>query len=302
MTRSLSVALVVVCFSVARSDDKPSAVDRLQAATQQLAGSEVKLAYKFSPGEIFRTKVTHLATVDTKVKGVQQVVKTRSISGKAWKIEKVDSQGNITLVHFVEWVDMWNSVSDRPEVKYDSRTDKLAPPGYENVSLSIGQPLAAITISPAGRIIARKDARPQFNPGISDLTVPLPEQAVKLGGKWHVTEEVKLQDEEKRIKVVQVRHQYTLDDVQTGVATINVATQVLTPIDDPKFESQLVQRMQRGTIKFDLEAGRMISRQMDLDETVLGFSGSDSSMQYVARYSEEQLKDEVAARSPTTKK
>lgn len=283
MIRSLSIVLPLLLASLA-------------------AGEEFKLVYKLKAGEAIRTKITHLATVDTNVKGVNQVVKTRSVSCKSWQIEKVDAQGNATLSHSVEWVDLWNKVSDRPEIKFDSRLDKNAPPGYEHVSLSIGQPLATITINAAGRITARKDMQPMFNPGIGDLTVPLPEQAIKVGGKWHVDEEVKLQDEQRRVKEVKVRHQYTLDKVETGVATISVATQSLNPINDPKFEAQLIQRMQKGTIRFDIDAGRVLSRQMDLDETVIGFSGADSNMHYVARYSEEPLEEEVAAKGkPQTK-
>lgn len=262
---------------------------------------EYKLVYKLKAGETIRNKITHLATVDTNVKGVNQVVKTRSVSCKTWQIEKVDAKGNVTLTHAVEWVDLWNKVSDRPEIKYDSRVDEKAPPGYEHVSLSIGQPLATITINAAGRITSRKDTQPTFNPGIGDLTVPLSEQAIKIGGKWHVDEEVKLQDAERRVKEVKVRHQYTLDKVETGVATIYVATQPLTPINDPKFEAQLIQRMQKGTIRFDIDAGRVLSRQMDLDETVIGFSGPDSNMHYVARYTEEPLAEEVATKPKTGK-
>ena len=238
--------------------ETPSAVEQLKAVAEKLAGGEVRLAYKFKPGEVFRTKITHLATVDTKVNGVSQVVKTRSVSGKTWQIEKVDEQGNITFTHTVEWVDLWNKVSDRPEVKYDSRGDQAPPPGYENVTQSIGKPLATITMNPAGQVVSRTDARKTFNPGIGDLAVPLPPKAIKIGGKWHLDEEVKLSDEQRRVKVIQVRHQYVLDKVETGVATISVATQSLTPVDDPKFEAQLVQRMQKGTIRFDIDAGRIL--------------------------------------------
>jgi len=266
------------------------------------AAQEHKLVYKLKAGETVRTKVTHQAIVDTKVKGTDQRVQTRSVSAKVWKVEKVDAKGNVTFTHALDWVDLWNKMDDRAEVKYDSRTDETAPRGYENVSLSIGQPLATITINAAGRIVERKDTRPVFNPGIGDLTVPLPEKPIKVGGGWHVDEEVKLQDEQKRVKAVQFRHQYVLDKVETGVATISVNTQTLTPIDDPKFEAQLIQRMQKGAIRFDIDAGRVLSRQMDLDETVLGFSGADSSMHYVAQYTEEPLAEDVAARPKTSKK
>jgi hypothetical protein len=265
------------------------------------AADEVQLAYKLKAGDVLRSKVTHQVTVDTKVKGVAQLVNTKSVSCKTWKVEKIDAQGNATFVHLVEWVDLWNQVSDRPETKYDSRVDDKAPPGFENVSLSIGEPLATITINRAGRVVNRKDVRPQFNPGIGDLTVPLPEKPIAIGGKWHVDEEVKLSDEQKRVKTVQVRHQYVLEKFENGVATIGVRTVSLTPIDDPRFQAQLVQRMQSGTIRFDADAGRILSRQMDLDETVLSFSGADSSMHYVARYTEEPLEERAAVKAGKSK-
>jgi hypothetical protein len=58
-------------------------------------------------------------------------------------------------------------------------------------------------------------------------------------------------------------------------------------VTDPKVQSQLVQRMQHGEIKFDIDAGRIRSKQMDLDETVIGFSGQNSVMKYLARLTEE---------------
>jgi hypothetical protein len=98
----------------------------------------------------------------------------------------------------------------------------------------------------------------------------------------------------KRIKTRQV---YTLEKVLTGIATISVRTEVLTPVDDPAVQSQLVQRVKRGEIKFDIDAGRVLSQQMDIDETVIGFNGPDSLMKYLARLSEEELKETSVART-----
>jgi len=80
---------------------------------------------------------------------------------------------------------------------------------------------------------------------------------------------------------------YQLKKVQTGVATIAARTEVLTPVDDPAVQSQLVQRVKRGEVRFDVDAGRVLHQQMDIDETVLGFSGADSMMKYLSRLTEE---------------
>jgi Family of unknown function (DUF6263) len=295
-----------LCCSLANAaDTKPkSANEKLEAATKKYGSDQptYQLAYKFRPGEEFRTKITHLATVDTKVKGVEETMKSRSVSSKLWKIRKVEPNGNITFTHMIEWVDMWKSLTGRPESKYDSRTDAEVPADYEQVAKSIGVPLATITIDPIGRIVNRESAQNAISSSIGDLTVPFPAQPVKIGDSWHIPQDVTLRDEEGRVKPVQVRQRYTLEKVETGVATIVVKTQVLTPVNDPKLESQLIQRLQSGTVKFDIEAGRIIQRQMDLDETVLGFSGPESSMQYLARYSEEHVKDAVAAKPSAGKK
>src|SRR3954471_22942415 len=100
-------------------------------------------------------------------------------------------------------------------------------------------------------------------------------------------DELRLATEDGTIKKIQTQQQFKLEKVEAGVATIAVATQVLTPINDPKLQSQLVQRLQSGTIRFDIDAGRLLHKQLDIDQQVFGFSGPESHMQYLARFTEE---------------
>ena len=80
------------------------------------------------------------------------------------------------------------------------------------------------------------------------------------------------------------------------VATISVESQILTPINDPAIEAQLIQRLSAGTIRFDIAAGRVLSQQLDLDRNVIGFSGTASSMHYVTRFTEQLLKNAPPAK------
>jgi hypothetical protein len=304
----LALAIVMSLFSAcvfAAYGGEPAEGGRNVLADLEKAKSKVapahQLAYRFSPGETVRTKVVHLATVDTKIKGVAQSTRSRTISTRVWKIRDVDAAGNITFDHEVERVEMWNSVEGRQEVHYDSATDKAPPPEFAAVAASVGKVLATITIDPQGRILSRTNAQPQFNPGIGDITIPFPprdKQPLKAGATWSIPEELKLPLEDGTIKKIQTQQQYRLEKVEAGVATILVDTQVLTPVNDPKIQSKLVQRLQRGTIRFDVDAGRLIHKQLDIDQQVFGFSGADSHMQYLARFTEEPLPDsERTARS-----
>ena len=110
-----------------------------------------------------------------------------------------------------------------------------------------------------------------------------------MGHEWSQPQDLQIRLEDNRIKTIKTRQLYRLEKVETGVATISVKTQVLTPVDDPRVKSQLVQRISAGELRFDVDAGRLLSKQLDWDENVLGFNGADSNMKYLARFTEQLL-------------
>jgi hypothetical protein len=63
----------------------------------------------------------------------------------------------------------------------------------------------------------------------------------------------------------------------------------LTPIEAASVKAQIVQQLSNGTIKFDVDAGRVLSKELDWDETVVGFQGENSLMEYRARVTEKLL-------------
>ena len=90
----------------------------------------------------------------------------------------------------------------------------------------------------------------------------------------------------KRIKAIQ---QFALEDVKTGVATIKVSTDILTPMTSAAIESQVIERQAAGRVRFDIDAGRVLGQQLDVDKHVVGFRGEASSIHYVNRFCERLL-------------
>jgi hypothetical protein len=258
------------------------------------------LRYQFTKGEQIEWKVTHLGTTETKIQGNTQTSKSRSVSTKVWRVTDVDADGNSTFTHMVTDVNMWQQLSDRPEVRYDSKTDTEVPAEYQQVAKTVGVALATITVSSKGDIIERQGSKANEKFGVGGIVMLLPKKPVKAGSRWYEPSELHTRLPDGRVKKIKIRKSYRLEKVQTGVATIAVRTEVLTPVNDARIEAQLVQQLTEGTIKFDVDSGRVISKEMNWDETIVGFNGADSMMKYLARFTEELLPGERTASKPKT--
>jgi hypothetical protein len=257
----------------------------------------VTLRYKFQPGETLRWNVLQRSRVRSAVSGTAETVETTSTSVKVWRVKEVKPDGSATFEHLVEDVDMRQQFSGGSEVHYNSRTDKTAPPGFDDVARSVGVPLALVTLDARGKVLKRERKRASsLAQHDGEVTIPLPEEPVTVGHTWSFPNEISVKGERGICKVKTVQ-KFTLESVKTGVATIAVATCILTPVNDPAAESQLLQRESTGTVRFDIDAGRVLSQQMDSDKQVIGFRGGASSVHYANRFAEELLPAEVATAS-----
>jgi hypothetical protein len=269
--------LVLTTFAVALAADEPA------------PEAKYELRYRFTPGEVVMTEVVHQANVRTTIQGTTQTAETRSCSTKVWKVDSVDEAGVATFTHLVDNIEMWQKASGRQEIRYNSQTDETPPPGYEEVAKSVGVPLSTVTMDPRGTIVNREITHKGAMSLSTQITMPLPEGPIALGETWSTPIEVDVTLQDGSHKKVQTRQQFTLESVTDGIAHVAVDSQVLTPIRDPSIEAQLVQRMSTGWAKFDLEAGRIVSQQLELDKHVVGFNGPASSMHYVTRVTETLL-------------
>ncbi len=282
------LALIVPAQRTLRAEDAPAPT-----------GAKYDLRYKFQTGETLRWKVEHQAKIRTTVSGTSQTAETESYSVKVWKIKQVgEKTGNAEFVHSVESILMKQRLTGRQEEVYDSTKNEQPPLAFQEVAKSVGVPLSQVRIDPRGRIIDRINHSSQAGGNESQITIPLPDNPVAAGEMWSLPFEVELRQDSGMVVKVQTKQQFKLEDVQNGVAVISMETIILTPLRDPALEAQLVQRQTAGTVRFDIERGRVISQQMDQDKRVVGFRGEASSLNYEARFAETLLSDGGVAARP----
>ncbi|MFM7074946.1 MAG: hypothetical protein ACKO3G_02615 [Planctomycetaceae bacterium] len=270
--RRAGAALALVAASLvlpgaghgARGDDEP-----------------VRLAYRFRAGEEVVMQVAHRAHSDTTINGVTQSTETATESKKRWRVVEVTPDGKATIEHSVDDVTMSSRTSDQGEVRWSSGGEAPPPPGYEGVPGSLGRPLSRVVIDGAGRVLSRTQLFPSPESATGDLmVVPLPDDPVEPGAEWTVPQELVVEVPGGPRRAVRTRLRYRLAGVRDDLATISVDTTVLTPVDDPRLEARLIERIWDGTIEFDVATGRVVSRSTGIDRRVVGFSGEQSSVRY----------------------
>jgi hypothetical protein len=260
------------------------------ASPAQAEDEQYSLAYKFQMGEVLRYGVRHTANIRSTIEGTSQEAESQSVSIKAWKVTDALPSGEMEFIHLVEVVRMTNRVPNRALVEYDSQHDATPPPGFEQAASAVGVPLSLVRIKPSGEIVHREEKHPQ--PAVSDdmpITLQLPAKPIAVGEQWDAAYDVPAERKSGTKLQIRTRRVCTLQSVEEGIATIGVDYQILTPVE-PYVESQLVDRLTKGTVQFDLKRGRVISQRFDADKHVLGFAGEASSMHYVSRLEERLLK------------
>ncbi|QDS93172.1 hypothetical protein FF011L_19310 [Roseimaritima multifibrata] len=257
---------------------------------------ECLLRYSLAPGEVLRYEVEHLANTNTRMEKTDVASSVRTSSTKTWRVTDVNDAGEMTFEHVIESVDMSQKNGEAEEVAWDSTTDVEPPRVFQRVADQLGQPIATIRINEQGQERERLDDKgTKTDLGMGGLTIPLPETPVKVGGQWAVPRQIRARTEKGEVKQIKIRELYTLEKLSAGVATITVRSEPLTPIGNAKMKSQVIQQLSNGTLRFDVDAGRLLSKQLDWDETVIGFDGADSMMEYRARLTEKLVSE------PTTR-
>ena len=271
----------------------------LTAPGIDLPEGPVTLEYRFHPDETVVMTVAHRARTETTISGTTQSTDTATDSRKRWRVVSVDDEGRATIEHSVDHVTMTSRSSDRGEVRWSSDSEAPPPPGYEAVRGSLGVPLSRVVIDRAGRVVSRVDLQPTPPSASGDLmVVPLPDGAVEIGAEWSVPQEIVVEVPGGPRRSVRTRLRYRLESVRENVAVIGIDTTVLTPIDDPRLESRLLERIWNGEIEFDIPSGRVIRRSTGVDRRVVGFSGQESSVRYRSTLEENLIADDLPPPPP----
>ena len=216
--------MIAPVFSQEQQKSFSDSINR--AAKKANSKQKFKLAYNMKKDQQLRWSVEHVASTKTQIAGELEKTSSRSQSTKSWKITGVDTLGNMTFVHTIDSVNMWQQIGEAAPVAYDSTKDEKVPVEYEGVEEKIGKPLAVITISPHGKVLDRKTSLQQAKFGVGEITIPLPKEAIGIGYKWYVPMDLSAKNEDGVPQNLKARLHYELSNVRGDQAFISFRTEI----------------------------------------------------------------------------
>lgn len=256
--------------------------------------SSYRLRYQFEKNEVLNYQVDHETTMTTTTPQYSEKVTNKVESRKNHRVVGLDSQGNATLELMIENAKMSAQFGDAKPLCYDSKNPKDCPKVYQHMRPIIGRPLARVQVSPLGKLLETRPQLPfsvlakakivkadgSFSEDTSqNFLVEFPEKAVKVGESWTDTFQVKVSVGRSLKQNVTMQRSYELESVNGNLATIKLRTGLITPTRDGMILGQLIQMAPKGTIVFDLEKGRILSRTLTIDKTEVGVINGGGSMQ-----------------------
>lgn len=263
-------------------------------------GETFLMRYKFEPGMVVRSEVTYLSKNGTRIDSVQQDATSRTVSMKSWRV--IDTDGDtVTFEYRIDEIDMSQQVGSGNEVRYSSKeaSDEPPPVQFAGAADNVGKVVSTISIDGRGMVVARSDTQNPPHLGMGDVTLPLPENPVAVGATWEIPREMRIPRKDGSSRLLKFRELFKLEKVSAGIATISVRSEPLSTISDPAEEAQVLQQLSNGTIRFDLDAGRMISKDLAWDHEVVAFSGPGSVLEYSARLDDHVVTVDTEKRTAT---
>ena len=252
-------------------------------------GEKVLLRYALQDGQRLNYEVTHVAKTKTRIQGQEEISQVHTVSKRHWDVTSIKGD-EMTFDHVVDSVEMTQQQGDQDELRWSSESGEEVPKAFSKVAERIGKTLSTVAITPRGEETKRENnGGTKASLGMGTLALAMPKEAIAVGDTWEVPREIKTRTEDGMVKPIKIRELYTLEKVKTGVATISVRSEPLTPISEESVRAQVVQQLSNGEIKFDVDAGHLISKELNWDETVVGFQGPNSMMEYRARMNERLL-------------
>lgn len=264
---------------------------------------KVTLRYQFEQGDEWHYLLREKGAQTARSEAGEQTAFNNSSQWKHYQILETFDDGSALMEVVVDRIQIHftSIVNDQKQViSYDSKTDEKPPVLLKGIDQSLGT-FAKVKMSSTGELLEVDlgknvpGAELKKAGKIQGMPMTLPTEPIAVGDTWTHKIPVRLQVarqfnlKQKLFANFKVQTNYRLKKVEGELATISFGTIVQPRITDPVLRGQIMHYLPSGTVVFDIEHGRILSRTEDIDDTVLNVGGPKTAMEVNSRKAEKLI-------------
>ena len=276
----------------------------VKMGSAQEAPENLELRYHFHEGQVVSFEETLKDSYRIQIGQAIDEPYSFQTSGKTMFIRSVDKNGTATADLQIDWV-VFDMEENGSKVTFDSRTSDEPPAKLAGLMPILGRPKMRIDITPNGRVVKAVSliGEGALDPETVDVLQKLPEESVNIGEQWKEDLFIELKGQDALVKKkVRLQEQFELKSIEDQIATIEFKRKVITPVNAPELQMQLMRRTPEGTFQIDLAAGQLLNFEFTQKNEVPNFAKGPSLMTFSQQHVLKMIPVNVAeAESATVK-
>jgi hypothetical protein len=251
---------------------------------------ETNWQFRWQKGQVLTYKADHKTNVEEVAEGAKVASASKLSVVKRWQVIDVDAKGSATIQLTLAAMRNEQTRPNGEVLLFDSANpDKGTPELKEQMSKFIGQTLAVVRIDIQGRVLEVKQgsaSRYEIEP---PFVVVFPAVAPKEGLAWLRPYTVTLDPPYGTGEKLDATQKFQCTKIAAGKATLTVANQFKALPENVKDQVPLVQKLTEGQIVFDIQGGRVVDVQLNIDRTLMNHQGEGSSYHFQSWFTEQLI-------------
>lgn len=253
------------------------------------------MRYQFRTGDQLRYETIQKLTQQGVAERGRNTDSSEIHQRRLFTVQDVQDDGQAKVAMQFEHVRMQIQSGENPPEVFDSKMkEEDVPPRFKAAARNLKAAAPIYTVRPEGSLVNSDGVEEFPEGGQATFMIPLPADPIPVGHSWKTDIVVKVRLDVKVNREVVLLRTYRLKAVDGDIATIGFSTSVASAVNSPTVKAQLLQATPQGEIQFDLKHGRLIRKEIRIDNLALGVLGANSMLSATGNTIETLVTDDTA--------
>jgi hypothetical protein len=241
--------------------------------------------YRWEKGQTLTYKIKHVTSVTETLETSKNTSDSQLDLVNRWQVLDVDAKGIATMQLTLIAMRNEQKRTNGDTLLFDSNDlEKSTPEFRDQMKKYIGATVAVVRIDSFGRVHEVKQGTASSFEVEPPFLVVFPAAKPTTGQAWRRQFNLVLDPPYGTGEKYEAEQRYECKEIKGTRATVGISTHFKAMPDNMRDRIPLVQKDVQGELVFDTQAGRLLSAQLNIDQTVENHQGKGTSYRYKSEF------------------